>query len=66
MMAKSTTTTFVGMSASQVKLLEGELARKKLQFDVLHDGAKRTSRYTVTYRNESELPALIRAKAVRP
>lgn len=62
---KSITTTFVGLTAAQVKLLEAALARKKLQYDVLHDRAKRTSRYTVTYRSESELPTLIRAKVVR-
>jgi peroxiredoxin len=59
---KSITATLVGLSASAVRSLEAELARKRLQFDVLHDRAKRTSRYTVTYRNASELPALLRAK----
>ena len=62
---KSISVTLPMITPSQVIAVESELGRKKIDFSVVHDKAKRSSRYIITVRSDSEiksLPKLVRTK----
>jgi hypothetical protein len=58
--------TLHALTPAQVSTIDGELKRKKIVYSAVHNKPKRTSRYVLTVRSESELPTLIRKKLVRP